>query len=213
MATAKTKVESLVISEPKLETAEFRIEGTAPLVVHAFSQKAKEKMMADQAAGGTAKSKRTREPKDFDAVYLGAFHMGKRTGKPGFPASAFRNAMIDACRLVGFKMTHAKLSVFVQHDDIDQDGFPIVLIEGEPRQHSSYARNETGVVDIRVRPMWEEWAMVLRVTWDADQFTVTDVANLLLRAGMQVGVGEGRPNSKKSFGLGWGTFRIAEEKS
>jgi hypothetical protein len=49
------------------------------------------------------------------------------------------------------------------------------------------------------------------VRFDADQFTLRDIANLLLRAGMQVGVGEGRPDSKKSCGMGWGTFEIKEQ--
>jgi hypothetical protein len=48
------------------------------------------------------------------------------------------------------------------------------------------------------------------VTFDEDQFSVKDVSNLLARAGYQVGVGEGRPNSKASYGQGWGLFRIEE---
>jgi len=44
------------------------------------------------------------------------------------------------------------------------------------------------------------------VNFDADQFTVQDVTNLMQRVGMQVGIGEGRPDSRDSAGLGWGTF-------
>jgi hypothetical protein len=51
------------------------------------------------------------------------------------------------------------------------------------------------------------------VVYDADQFTLEDVSNLLARAGMQVGIGEGRPDSKMSAGMGWGTFRIAAEST
>jgi hypothetical protein len=69
-------------------------------------------------------------------------------------------------------------------------------------------RNETGVVDLRVRPMWREWEAVVRINFDADQFTLTDITNLLQRVGMQVGLGEGRPDSRKSAGLGWGTFQL-----
>jgi hypothetical protein len=57
--------------------------------------------------------------------------------------------------------------------------------------------------------MWREWGLTLKVKFDADQFSATDVTNLLLRAGLQVGVGEGRPDSRESAGLGWGTFEIA----
>mgnify|MGYP000574967647 FL=1 len=70
-------------------------------------------------------------------------------------------------------------------------------------------RNATGVADLRVRPMWREWSCVLRVTYDEDQFSLQDVTNLLVRVGTQVGIGEGRPDSRQSAGLGWGLFRLA----
>jgi hypothetical protein len=41
-----------------------------------------------------------------------------------------------------------------------------------------------------------------------DQFTHQDVANLMTRVGLQVGLGEGRPDSKNSAGMGWGLFQI-----
>jgi hypothetical protein len=34
--------------------------------------------------------------------------------------------------------------------------------------------------------------------------------NLMLRAGQQVGIGEGRPDSPNSNGLGWGRFALDE---
>lgn len=214
MATSKRPEETgVVITAPNLQIAVFELTGTAPYVQHKFSQKAREEIMATQAAGSQAKSKRKRQPKDFDAVYEGAKHYSEE-GWLGIPAPAFRNAMIDACRLVGFKMTHAKLSIFVEADGFDRDeGTPLVKIDGNVERHEGYARNETGVVDIRVRPMWRKWKCTLQIKYDADQFSATDIANLLNRAGQQVGVGEGRPNSKKSFGMGWGTFELVEEEA
>jgi hypothetical protein len=35
--------------------------------------------------------------------------------------------------------------------------------------------------------------------------------NLLDRAGQQVGIGAGRPFSKKSVGQGWGTFSVDQQ--
>lgn len=204
--------DTVTIAAPNFQTAAFTIEGSAPYVAHKFSQKARLTMMQKQAAGSTARGKKVREARDFEADYQSAMHVSA-DGWTGIPAPAFRNAMISACRAAGFVMTRAKLSVFVEPDGFDaDDGTPLVRItKGEPEVHEGYARNETGVVDIRVRPMWREgWQAVVRVTFDADMLTVTDIANLLARAGLQVGVGEGRPDSKKSAGMGWGTFRIAE---
>jgi hypothetical protein len=71
-------------------------------------------------------------------------------------------------------------------------------------------RNATGVADIRVRPMWRQWTCSINVVFDGDQFTKQDVINLFHRAGVQVGIGEGRPFSKQSNGLGYGLFEVPE---
>jgi len=207
----EVKQERLEISAPNFEIVEFQILGDAPLVMHKFSAKAKEQIISTQKAGRVSQGKKAREPKDFDAVYLGAFHVAEE-GWYGVPAAAFRNGMISACRTVGYKMTHAKLAAFVLADGLEaDDGTPLVRIIGEPERHTTYARNDNGSVDIRVRPMWRQWSCTVRVRFDADMFTSKDVANLMMRVGQQVGVGEGRPDSKKSAGMGWGLFRLGEE--
>jgi hypothetical protein len=203
---------ALTIKAPKFQVVVFDIRGTAPLVQHKFSQKAINQIIATQQAGSQAKGKKTREPKDFEAVYEGAKHIA-REGWCGVPAGSFRNAMISACRTVGYKMTHAKLAAFVLADGFDKDdGTPLIRINGEPHKHTGYARNDNGAVDIRVRPMWDEWTMQVKVRFDADMFSVEDVTNLMMRVGMQVGIGEGRPDSKNSAGMGWGTFSIEGKK-
>lgn len=202
---------TISIKPPNMRTASFRLIGAAPLVQCRFSTKAQEQIRATQAAGSTAKSKRQREAKDFEALYEASIHRSME-GWAGVPAGAFRNAMISACRVAGFAMTKAKLAIFIEGDGIDQhDGAPLVRIIGEPRRHESMVRNASGVCDLRVRSMWEKWALDLRVRFDADLFTLTDVTNLLMRVGQQVGIGEGRPDSKASAGMGWGLFDLSGE--
>lgn len=203
---------AVAITAPKFETVRFAIVGTAPLVQHRFSAKQRHAIMETQAAGQQARSKKKREAKDFDEVFRAAAHISE-DGWYGIPAPSFRSAMIDACRLVGYKMTIAKQSLFVVADGLDADeGTPLVrLDDGDPERHEAMVRNATGVCDVRVRPMWRRWSLTLRIQFDADQFSHEDVTNLVYRAGMQVGVGEGRPFSKKSHGQGWGTFTISEE--
>ncbi len=203
-----TREEHLTIAAPKFAVAEFPVIGTAPLVMAAFSEKARAKMRAKHEAGSTAKTKKERDARDFAADCEAALHR-MEDGEIGFPASAWRAAMIDACRLVGYKMTMAKMSVFVLADGIDRvSGQPLVKIEGEWEQHVAATRNATGVTDLRSRPMFRRWSARLRLRWDGDQFKQGDIANLLMRAGVQVGVGEGRPFSRESYGLGWGTFDL-----
>ena len=205
--------ERLTIAPPNIKTARFAIVGTAPYVQHAFSQKARGIMHATQEAGSTSRGKKVRQPRDFQADYQAAMHKTAE-GWYGIPATAFRNAMVSACRMAQFKMTHAKLSVFILADGMDQDGHtPLVRItKGEPQYLETAARNDNGGCDLRARPLWSPgWEATVAVQFDADQFTVKDVANLLMRAGIQVGVGEGRPDSPNSCGMGWGTFRLRED--
>jgi hypothetical protein len=200
----------VIIEAPKFEVVKVTIVGDTKLVLHKFSQKAREQIKAKQMLGSVAKKGMKREPKDFDALYQGALYKAKE-GWYGFPATSIRKAMVSACKLVGFHMTKGKLGVFVEADGFDESsGTPLIKItKGQPYKHEDYVRLETGVCDICARPMWDEgWEAVVRIRYDADMFSREDVMNLLLRAGMQVGVGEGRPDSKDSCGCGWGTFQI-----
>ena len=206
------KSTNLTIPAPNFQTAGFLVIGTAPLVGNKFSARARAELKATMLAGSTAKKGQKRKPKDFERGYKEAIHLSKE-GWEGIPAPAFRNAMISACRTCGFQMTKAKLSVFVIPDGMDSDdGTPLVRItKGKSEYAEHFVRNSSGVVDLRPRPMWAEgWEALVRVQFDADQFTLADVANLLSRAGIQVGIGAGRPDSKESNGMGWGLFRIAE---
>lgn len=212
-ATKRTTEKTLTITAPRFQIAAFTIVGIAPYVQNKFSAKAREKMRAKQEAGSTKQKGSQKEPKDFRECYEGAIHRSA-DGWCGIPAPAFRNAMIDACRMVGFTMTHAKCSLFVEPDGFDaDDGTPLVRItSGDPEYSEMAVRNEKGVCDIRPRPMWREgWLAEVRIRFDLGQFTLVDVGNLLMRAGLQVGVGEGRPFSKKSAGMGWGLFRLSDE--
>ena len=202
---------SVAIPAPNFKTAIYKITGTAPLVMNKFSQKVREKMRADQEAGSQRKKGGKREGKDFQACFEGAIHRS-REGWIGIPAAAFRAAMVSACRLIGFKMTIAKLAIFIEADGFDEDdGTPLIRLNaGKPKILEMPVRNETGVVDIRVRPQWNEWGCELRVKYDADMFDPESLTNLLMRAGIQVGICEGRPDSKKSCGMGWGTFEFAK---
>ena len=200
------KTETVVISAPNFGVLELIIRGTAPLVIERFSKKAE--MMLKMQEGSTAKNKKNRTARDY-AQEVEAARYRHTDGWEGMNAAAFRAGMISACRLVGFKMTLAKLSVFVEADGFDPiDGLPIVRIYGESRDFTSHTRNATGVCDVRARPQYREWAIKLRVKFDQSQFSATDVINLISRVGVQVGVGAGRPDSKSSSGCGWGTFAV-----
>ena len=211
----KESTEAIHSAPPNIKVGEVYIKGTAPLVMHKFSHKAKMQIKAKQEAGSTATKGRKKDAKDFVECFNESRHISM-DGWDGIPAAAFRNACISACRLVGFKMTYAKMSLFIVEDGWDRDeGTPLVkLIGGEPRMLESMVRigGITKTVDISVRPQWLDWGARLRFRYDADQFTASDVVNLIARAGMQVGICEGRPDSSNSTGMGWGTFEVSTKE-
>lgn len=203
----------VTIKPPRFGRATFLIEGTAPLVIHRFSAKTKEQMKQKMETGKAASSKKNREAKSTDNLYEEARYVSKQ-GWDGLHAGAVRNALISACRLVGFKMTLAKLSLFVEADGVDasEPQIPLLKIIGKPVKQEDMARVETGQPYVTVRAAYHEWKINVRMRWDEDQFTLDDVTNLLMRVGMQVGLGEGRPDSPNSAGMGWGLFEIAQTK-
>lgn len=210
--TAKPSViDAVTIPAPDIRVAEFKLVGTAPYVQLKFSEKAKGIMRSRMSEGTTAKSKKTREARDYNAEFEAAIHRSAE-GWAGIPAAAFRSGCIRACSLVGYKMILAKLSFFVLADGYDAgDGTPLIRITGEPEHVEHMVRNDNGSADIRVRAMWREWSTVIRVRYDAGQFTLTDLTNLISRVGSSVGIGEGRASSPDSCGMGWGFFDIANE--
>jgi len=204
------KSNAVAVRPLNFQSVVLHLTGTSPYVQHKFSQKAKELIIEAQESGARARSKRTREPKDFEQTYRESMHVS-REGWIGIPAAAFRDAAISACRTIGYKMTHAKLALFVRPDGYDvEDGTPLVRIQGEPRRHIAPVRNENGTADIRCRPMWEQWTADVTIEFDADMFSESDVLNLMTRAGRQVGIGEGRADSRKTAGLGWGFFSVVK---
>jgi len=209
------KEEKVTITPPNFKDGELWIRGTAPLVIHKFSAKARKIIKDKQQAGSTATKNRRKEAKNFEECFHEARHISME-GWDGIPAGAFRNALVDACKLVGFASTAAKKALFIYQDGFDRDeGTPLVRIIGEePRLLESMVRVGSGLnktVDIAVRPQWLDWGARLRFQFDADLFTLEDVVNLVSRAGVQIGICEGRPFSKNSAGMGWGTFCVVTD--
>lgn len=195
--------------------------GTAPLVVHKFSTKAQAQMLDKQMGKVTQ-----RQPKDPDQVYKEAMHL-LPDGRHGFPAVGFKAAIIGAARLYpGSKLTMESLkSVIAVKGEAGQDTLsrvdlvPIMgewtgdidtLVPAEPTMRQDYARNETGVADIRFRPQYEPWSAVIPVVYVKNILTLDSVVALVDAAGIG-GVGEWRPASKKSHTGQLGTWQVPDD--
>jgi hypothetical protein len=206
MAFAKKQV-AFSIKAPNFQTVEVGIRGTAPLMVHKFSMKARNQIQAKQTSAD--KVKMARAPKDYKAEFNAARYVAKQ-GWDGVYAGSFRNSMIRAASYGGgLTMTQAKGLLFVVAEGFDkEDGTPLVRIKGKAIHDTRPARNDGGGIDMRNRPRYDVWSAKLKISYDADLLSAQDVLNLLARAGESVGIGDGRPSSPNSNGCGFGTFNV-----
>lgn len=209
----KEKVELVRIDPPNFAIVSLKLKGISPYMQARFSHKTQLAIQEKHMAGSQAKKGKKRPKRDFDDEFEESKHKFA-DGSCGIPASCFRKAAISACRLVGFKMTLAKLSIFALADEMDAFGLePLVRIKGDCEKVIIPVRNATGVLDLRSRPVWKKWSATIKIKFDLDQFSVADIVNLFNRVGQQVGIGEGRPDSKSSAGLGgegYGKFIVEE---
>lgn len=178
------------------------IEGTAPLVTHAWSEKALR--MMQEAQGG--KTRKKKEPKDPEAEYESAFYR-LPDGTPGIPSAAFKSATVQGARnFEAITMTMLKQSLFVRGEGPDQ----LVALEGfgEPEMWTAPVRISGGTADLRYRPRFWPWKATLHVEYNDVQLS-KDAVIALIDAGGLAGVGEWRPSAPKSYTGSYGTFRVA----
>lgn len=211
--------EKIKIQPPNFMALNVKLHGTAPLVIHRFDEKARAALrptMKVRADERKARLNRTDETnvKEAEDIFNRARYRSAE-GWDGISAGAFRNAFVDACRLTGLQMTRARMAFFIHHDGLDaRDSTPLLRIYGSPEMYESVGRTSgmnQGPV-LQFRPMYNPWSVDLRMQFDADLLDQDSVMNLIFRAGLQIGVGEGRPFSKKSNGLGFGLFAPEEAK-
>lgn len=207
------KPEVVKITPPNFRTVKILVKGTSRLVLCRFNEKARQAIQEKQEAGRQAQKGRKRESKDFEKLFHLSRHISPE-GWDGIHCTSFLGAMVDAAGNADMFKTKARTSLAVIPDGYGKDGAPLVRItkfrKDEPKMQIDYARG-SGTADLRSRPAWEPgWEATVSIRFDADMFGVNDIANLLSRAGCSFGIGEGRANSKKSNGCGWGFFEVLE---
>jgi hypothetical protein len=192
------------ISRIGTETLRVPILGTAPLIVHKFSEKSKRQMLDAMQGRKTPK-----QPKDPQAEYEAAMYRHDDEGY-GFPVIAFKAATVSAARFYGkaVPMTALRQFVFMDAEFSKRDGQKLVRLAGEPHMREDVTRVGMGGTDLRYRPEFTEWATQIDVTYVASMLTRESVLSLIEAGGMGVGVGEWRPEKKGDFG----TFQIDETR-
>lgn len=185
------------------ETINVPIVGTTPLIVHNWDEKARAMLPGGSDSSKKGRAKRV-HPTAEEAFEASRYRMPD--GTDGFPATAFKSAMIGAARFFdGITMTALRPMIFVHGYGSTQ----LVPITGDPVMREDVVRIGMGTANLRHRAMFVDWSTTLTITYLPSLLSVETVIALVDAAGMG-GVGEWRPSSPKSSTGTFGQFAIEE---
>lgn len=203
-----TKNETLIgveIPEIKLQTMKITVVGDSPLIVHAWSEKAK-KMILDKQMKKATNGKEAKDPWiDFCESLYWLDGMPKQPteediekGRFGFPSCGFKAAAVDAGYQQGIlaKKTTARGAFHIIGD--------MVEIKGTPTMREDMVRIGMGTADIRYRGEFKEWTAELIIRYNPNVMSSEQIVNLINMGGFANGIGEWRPSKDGSFG----TFHV-----
>lgn len=213
MAAAAKKDVGIELPALNIGVMEITLIGDSPLIVHAWSEKAKKEMLGKQMKQAKG-AKEAKDPlRDFeDSMYRMA------DGGYGFPSVAFKAAAVTAGTSVsGLTKIQARQAFHVMGEDVDVRGtfdgsvsrVNLVRIEGcSPQMREDMVRVGMGTADIRYRAEYPDWFVKVLVRYNANVLSEGQILNLLNTAGFAVGVGEWRPEKDGQYGM----FHVATEK-
>lgn len=208
MATRKREAagtEERVITLARLRDQRITlvVEGLTPVIPHRWSEKSK-RLMPGHPEGAEArrekKGLRTKEAEAEACLYR------LPDGRQALPATAFKAAMVAACRFFDRpSMTEAKALFFVEGEGPEQ----LVPFAGTPTLREDTPRNATGTADLRYRYSFFPWRAELTIRYMPSMVSESTIVALLDAAG-RVGIGDWRPGSPKSATGTYGQFRVPE---
>jgi hypothetical protein len=183
-----------------IETMHVPIIGDSPLIVHAWSAKAKKAMLDKQTKKATA-GRAAKDPwQDFCESLYWLDGMPERPteedvehGRFGFPTIAFKSAAVTACTSIGAITKVAARQAFHVEGEF-------VALNGAPAMRQDVARVGMGTADLRYRGEFKPWSTVLTVKFNSNVLSAAQVVNLFQTGGFAVGVGDWRPERDGPFG-------------
>ena len=210
MATKNEQV--LEIRPIELETVTLKIVGDTPLIMHAWSEKAKREMLEKQMKVTKTKSRDAKNPvEDFirsmywltdmptDMTEEGFEKAIEQGARFGFPVTAFKQAAISASYRMGWSKDKMSLrGVFFIEGDENQ---MIEIHSDTPIMREDMVKVGMGTADIRYRGEFRNWSANLRITYNKNgQYSLEQIVNIINAGGFVCGIGEWRPERDGQFG-------------
>ena len=184
----------ITLEEMKQSVLTTKIEGVSPLIEHKWSEKALT-MLRDKHAGIKVKNREARDP---EAEFHSAYYKCEE-GSYGFPAGGIKQCLINAAHKdIGLEKTLLRKSLFIIPDDTINN---LCAFEtDDPVMREDIVRIGQGSTDLRYRPEFRNWSMIIRMEFDSMSLTQNTILNLVQRAGFGVGLGEWRPEKGGEYG-------------
>ena len=212
MAT-KTTNEILEIRPLEIVKTTIRIVGDSPLIMHAWSEKAKREMLEKQMKATKTKARDAKNPvEDFirsmywlsdmptdmtEEGFEAAITNGARFG---FPVTAFKQAAISAAYRMGW--TKDKMSMRGAFY-IDGDSNQMLEIKSDkPIMREDMVKVGMGTADIRYRGEFRNWYVDMPISFNKNgKYKFEQIVNIINAGGYVCGVGEWRPERDGQYGM------------
>ena len=210
MATKKTE-EVVEIRPLDIREVKIKIVGDSPLIVHAWSEKAKRMMLESQMKATKTKAKEARDPYDdfINSMYWitekpestpEAFEKAVKDGaKWGFPVTAIKMSGNAAAYRLGWVKNQMGLrgSYFLKSEYGDM----AEIISDTPIIREDMVRVGLGSADLRYRGEFRNWSMDLTLEYNASgDYSLEQIVNIINAGGYACGLGEWRPEKDGDFG-------------
>lgn len=196
------------------------ITGLTPLLVHNFGSKAIKQILDKQTGEAKPGPRAKKDPfEDFkESLYpINPAKMPKQRLSPGqswkyipeafgFPESAFKKAMVQACSFVeGVPKTWVRglVHIYGGINGLLPIKYSKVVMRQDTVRIGTFGSK---TADIRFRAEFHDWSVQLKIRYNKNAITTEQIGMLINNAGFAVGVGEWRPEKDGSHG----TFAIGD---
>jgi hypothetical protein len=195
---AGSKEETIELPKLAIKRMAITIIGTSPLIVHAWSEKAK-RQMRDKQQG---KAKLARGAKDPNEDFESSKYKDSK-GRDCIPVFALKKAIVSAATFGNEKKTHFRGSLFIEPVTRGKDGtdlLPIKFSKCVMREDMCRVGGMTKTADMRYRAEYHDWSARVTFEYNESMISVAQILNLIRIAGFSVGICEWRPEKDGHFG-------------
>lgn len=213
MLMATKNVELIEIRPIEIQKTTIRVVGDTPLIMHAWSEKAKREMLEKQMKKTKSSAREAKNPvEDFirsmywltpmptdmsEKGFEKAINEGARFG---FPVTAFKQAAISAAYRMGWAKDKMSMrgSFFIDGDENQM----IEIRSDVPVMREDMVKVGMGTADIRFRGEFRNWYADMTISYNKNgQHTLEQIINIINAGGYVCGVGEWRPERDGQYGM------------